>query len=109
MKAYNKKGLITGTIFCVIGAFSLIKNLTVPSDLMILQIRNIVISFLALSIGLNSLIRALSKKCTEEDISSKINVRNQYCQIEKSMFSVCHSSSTYLHLRNIVYDCILFY
>lgn len=44
MKAYNKKGLITGTIFCVIGAFSLIKNLTVPSDLMILQIRNIVIS-----------------------------------------------------------------
>ena len=47
MKAYNKKGLITGTIFCVIGAFSLIKNLTVPSDLMILQIRNIVISFLA--------------------------------------------------------------
>lgn len=47
-----------------------------PSDLMILQIKNIVISFLALSIGLNSLIRALSKKCTEEDISSKINVRN---------------------------------
>lgn len=108
MKAYNKKGLITGTIFCVIGAFSLIKNLTVPSDLMILQIRNIVISFLALSIGLNSLIRALSKKCTEEDIL-KNKCKKQYCQIEKSMFSVCHSSSTYLHLRNIVYDCILFY
>ena len=26
MKAYNKKGLITGTIFCVIGAFSILKK-----------------------------------------------------------------------------------
>lgn len=66
MKACNKKGLITGTIFCVIGAFSLIKNLTVPSDLMILQIRNIVISFLALSIGLNSLIRACLKNAQKK-------------------------------------------
>lgn len=76
MKIYNKKGIIIGIILCVISVYSLIRDLITPSDLMILQIRNIVISFLALSIGLNSLIRALSKKCTEEDISSKMNVRN---------------------------------
>lgn len=40
------------------------------------------ISFLALSIGLNSLIRALSKKCTEEDISSKMNVRNRIVKLK---------------------------
>lgn len=100
MKAYNKKGLITGTIFCVIGAFSLIKNLTVPSDLMILQIRNIVISFLALSIGLNSLIRALSKKCTEEDISSKINVRNSIVKLK----SLC---SALVILQALIFICVI--
>lgn len=100
MKAYNKKGLITGTIFCVIGAFSLIKNLTVPSDLMILQIRNIVISFLALSIGLNSLIRALSKKCTEEDISSKINVRNSIVKLK----SLC---SAFVILQALIFICVI--
>lgn len=77
-----KKNLITVTIFCVIGAFSLIIDLTVLSDLMILQIKNIVISFLALSIGLNSLIRTLSKKCIEETISSKMSVRNHIIKLK---------------------------
>lgn len=68
---------------------------------MILQIRNIVISFLALSIGLNSLIRALSKKCTEEeDISSKINVRNSIVKLK----SLC---SAFVILQALIFICVI--
>ena len=78
----------------------MIKDLTVPSDLMILQIRNIVISFLALSIVLNFLIRVWSKKCTEEDIFSKMNVRNHIVKFK----SLC---SAFVILQVLIFIGIL--
>lgn len=54
---------------------------------MILQIKNFVISFMVLSIGLNSLIRAFSNNCTKEDIVSKNNVRNRIIKLKSQSSS----------------------
>lgn len=76
MKVYNKKGLIVGIVLCVMGTFSLIKDFIMPADLMILQVKHIIISFLLVSVGLNYIIRALSQKNTEEDIAETKDIRN---------------------------------
>lgn len=87
MKVYNKKGLVTGSIFCVMGVYILIKSLVAPSDGMISEIKHFVIAFLMLLIGLNCVIRAFSKKCTEEDRSSKKSVRNRIVKSKSQSLS----------------------
>ena len=87
MKVYNKKGLIIVIILCVMDVYSLMKDLITPSNWMILQIKNFVISFMVLSIGLNSLIRAFSNNCTKENIVSKNNVRNRIIKLKSQSSS----------------------
>lgn len=87
MKVYNKKSLIIGIVLCVMGVYSLVKDLITPSNLMIIQIKNFVISFLILSIGLNSLIQAFFNKCTKKDIATKNNERNRMVKLESQSVS----------------------
>ena len=74
---------------------------------MILQIENFVISFMVLSIGLNSLIRAFSNNYTKEGIVLKNNVRNRIIKL-KSQSSSFVIFQALIFIR-VILSIIIFY
>lgn len=77
MKIYNKKGFFSGIICIVLGMWSLFWDFGNPNHNLIVQIRDIVLSIVLISIGITSFWRAFLKKATKEDFIEENDERNK--------------------------------
>lgn len=77
MKIYNKKGLLSGVICTLLGVWSIFWDFGNPNKNLIVQIRDIVLSIVLLSVGITSFWRAFSKKATKEDFIEENDERNK--------------------------------
>ncbi len=77
MKIYNKKGLLSGVICTLLGVWSIFGDFGNPNHNLIVQIRDIVLSIVLLSVGITSFWQAFSKKATKEDFIEENDERNK--------------------------------
>lgn len=77
MRIYNKKSLIIGLLFCLLGLFNLITGWTHD-----FRIRDMVLIFLLFCIGISRLVRSLSKQCSKEDLLEEKDERNQLVNVK---------------------------
>lgn len=96
MKIYNKKGLLSGVICTLLGVWSIFWDFGNSNHNLIVQIRDIVLSIVLLSVGITSFWRASSKKATKEDFIEENDERNKL---------IVYKSKS--RMLDIVY-CILF-
>ena len=80
MKVYNKKGLIWGIIWLLLGMSSMVISMIKPDDFLPGRIKDALVAGLLLIIGGVSIFRAFSKKASDEDKLEEKDERN--CLIE---------------------------
>lgn len=114
MKIYNKKGFTFGVLATILGIFSLTKDIIYPEDWLTLQTKHVVFSIIILLFGIIALIRAFSKKATQEDRIESMDERNRLIKLKSeaksgnimfwitTIISICGFLSYYL-TENIVY------
>lgn len=93
MKIYNKKGLVLGLFWTVIGGGGLILELIRPSDNTTVLIRNIVVFALLLLIGIRQIVHAFSKLATRDDMVEEHDERNKFIKLKtgSTMFKVAQA------------------
>ncbi|MGR3779554.1 hypothetical protein ACT1UG_28950 [Bacillus paramycoides] len=77
MKVYNKKGLIWGVIWTILGGWTLVLSIIKPNDFLPGQIKNVLLSALLITIGISGFIRAFSRKATQVDLVEEQDERNR--------------------------------
>ena len=93
MKIYNKKGLILGIFWTVIGGGGLILELIRPSDSTAVFVRDIVLFSMLLLFSIRQIVRAFSKSATREDMVEERDERNRYIKLKtgSTMFKVAQA------------------
>ena len=77
MKLYNKKGLLLGLFWFLVGISGLILELVKPGNNMAVHIRDIVLFSLLLLFSIRQIVRAFSKTATREDMVEERDERNR--------------------------------
>ena len=90
MKLYNKKGLIFGLFWTILGVSALILELVRPSGNTAVFIRDIVLFSLLILFGVRQAVRAFSMTATREDMVEERDERNRYIKLKtgSTMFKV---------------------
>lgn len=99
MKIYNKKGLIWGVVWFILGSGLLVIKTLEPESILPEQIKDVVIALLLIMIGIGSVIRACSKRATREDKLEKLDERNQLVELK--------TKSKSFQLTNIICFCLM--
>ncbi|MER0279520.1 hypothetical protein ABRY18_04910 [Clostridioides difficile] len=106
MKIYNKKGFTFGVLATILGICSLTKDIIYPEDWLTLQIKHVVFYIIILSFGIITLIRAFSKKATQEDRIESMDERNRLIKLK----SEAKSGNIIFWITTIISICsFLFY
>lgn len=77
MKIYNKKGLVLGIVWFILGGWLFASSILEPESFLPGQVKNIVLSLVLVLIGISTFIRAFSKKATREDMIEGEDERNR--------------------------------
>ena len=87
MKLYNKKGLVLGLFWTILGVSALVLELVRPSSTAVF-IRDIVL--FSLLIGVRQVVRAFSRAATREDMLEERDERNRFIKLKtgSTMFKV---------------------
>ena len=90
MKLYNKKGLLLGLFWFLVGISGLILELVKPGNNMAVHIRDIVLFSLLLLFSIRQIVRAFSKTATREDMVEERDERNRFIKLKtgSTMFKV---------------------
>ena len=81
MKLYNKKGLLLGLFWFLVGVSGLILELVKPGNNMAVHIRDIVLFSLLLLFSIRQIVRAFSQTATREDMVEERDERNRLVQL----------------------------
>ena len=90
MKLYNKKGLVFGLFWTILGVSALVLELVRPSGNTAVFIRDIVLFSLLILFGVRQVVRAFSRAATREDMLEERNERNRFIKLKTGsiMFKV---------------------
>lgn len=90
MKLYNKKGLVFGLFWTILGVSALVLELVRPSGNTAVFIRDIVLFSLLILFGVRQVVRAFSRAATREDMLEKRDERNRFIKLKtgSTMFKV---------------------
>lgn len=77
MKVYNKKGLIWGVLWTILGGWTLVLDIMKPNDFLPGQIKNVLMSALLIAIGISGFIRAFNRKATQLNLVEEQDERNR--------------------------------
>lgn len=93
MKLYNKKGLVSGLFWTVLGVSALILELVRPSGNTAVFIRDIVLFSLLILFGVRQAVRAFSMRAAREDMVEERDERNRYIKLKtgSTMFKVAEA------------------
>ena len=93
MKLYNKKGLIAGLFWTVLGVSALILELTRLSGNTAVFIRDVVLFSLLILFGVRQAVRAFSMRAAREDMVEERDERNRYIKPKtgSTMFKVAEA------------------
>lgn len=93
MKIYNKKGLVLGIFWTIIGGGGLALELIRPSGNTAVFVRDIVLFSLLLLFSIRQIVRAFSKSATREDMVEERDERNRYIKLKtgSTMFKVAQA------------------
>ena len=82
MKVYNKKGLLWGLFWTVLGLFSLYRAFVDPDSFWLQQVKSVVIAAVVLLMGATGFVRAFSKSATREDRIAELDERNRLVKLK---------------------------
>ena len=90
MKLYNKKGLVFGLFWTILGVSALVLELVRPSGNTAVFIRDIVLFSLLILFGVRQVVRAFSSAATREDMLEERDERNRFIKLKtgSTMFKV---------------------
>ena len=90
MKLYNKKGLVFGLFWTILGVSALVLELVRPSGNTAVFIRDIVLFSLLILFGVRQVVRAFSKAATREDMVEERDERSRFIKLKtgSTMFKV---------------------
>ncbi len=90
MKLYNKKGLVFGLFWTILGVSALVLELVRPSGNTAVFIRDIVLFSLLILFGVRQVVRAFSRAATREDMLEERDERNRFIKLKtgSTMFKV---------------------
>ena len=90
MKLYNKKGLVFGLFWAILGVSALVLELVRPSGNTAVFIRDIVLFSLLILFGVRQVVRAFSRVATREDMLEERDERNRFIKLKtgSTMFKV---------------------
>jgi len=90
MKLYNKKGLVFGLFWTILGVSVLVLELVRPSGNTAVFIRDIVLFSLLILFGVRQVVRAFSKAATREDMVEERDERSRFIKLKtgSTMFKV---------------------
>ena len=90
MKLYNKKGLVFGLVWTILGVSVLVLELVRPSGNTAVFIRDIVLFSLLILFGVRQVVRAFSKAATREDMVEERDERSRFIKLKtgSTMFKV---------------------
>lgn len=90
MKLYNKKGLVFGLFWTILGVSALVLELVRPSGNTAVFIRDIVLFSLLILFGVRQVVRAFSRAATREDMIEERDERNRFIKLKtgSTMFKV---------------------
>ena len=89
MKLHNKKGLVFGLFWTILGVSALVLELVRPSSTAVF-IRDIVLFSLLILFGVRQVVRAFSRAATREDMLEERDERNRFIKLKtgSTMFKV---------------------
>ena len=89
MKLCNKKGLVFGLFWTILGVSALVLELVRPSSIAVF-IRDIVLFSLLILFGVRQVVRAFSKAATREDMVEERDERSRFIKLKtgSTMFKV---------------------
>lgn len=90
MKLYNKKGLVFGLFWTILGVSALVLELVRPSGNTAVFIRDILLFSLLILFGVRQVVRAFSRAATREDMLEERDERNRFIKLKtgSTMFKV---------------------
>ena len=90
MKLYNKKGLVFGLFWTILGVSALVLELVRSSGNTAVFIRDIVLFSLLILFGVRQVVRAFSRAATREDMIEERDERNRFIKLKtgSTMFKV---------------------
>lgn len=90
MKLYNKKGLVFGLFWTILGVSALVLEFVCPSGNTAVFIRDIVLFSLLILFGVRQVVRAFSKAATREDMVEERDERSRFIKLKtgSTMFKV---------------------
>ena len=90
MKLYNKKGLVFGLFWTILGVSALVLELVRSSGNTAVFIRDIVLFSLLILFGVRQVVRAFSRAATREDMLEERDERNRFIKLKtgSTMFKV---------------------
>ena len=90
MKLYNKKGLVFGLFWTILGVSALVLGFVRPSGNTAVFIRDIVLFSLLILFGVRQVVRAFSKAATREDMVEERDERSRFIKLKtgSTMFKV---------------------
>lgn len=81
MKLCNKKGLVFGLFWTILGVSALVLELVRPSSIAVF-IRDIVLFSLLILFGVRQVVRAFSRAATREDMLEERDERNRFIKLK---------------------------
>lgn len=93
MKLYNKKGLIFGLFWSVLGVSALVLEFVRPSGSTAVFVRDILLFSLLILFGVRQVVRAFSKSAAREDAIEERDERNKLIKLKtgSTMFKVAEA------------------
>ena len=90
MKLYNKKGLVFGLFWTILGVLALVLEFVRPSGNTAVFIRAIVLFSLLILFGVRQVVRAFSQAATREDMVEERDERSRFIKLKtgSTMFKV---------------------
>ncbi len=82
MKVYNKKGLILGVVWLIMGLWLLFIRVLEPENFLPEQIKDVIIALLLIIFGIGSITRAFSERLTQEEKTADQDERNQMIELK---------------------------
>jgi hypothetical protein len=82
MKIYNKKGLIGGILWTLLGFGTIISIFVKPDDFLPAQLKSLIVAIVLITIGVSSFTHAFSKKATREDMVQEHDERTRLIELK---------------------------
>ena len=120
MKVYNKKGLLWGLFWTVLGLFSLYRAFVDPDSFWLQQVKSVVIAAVVLLMGATGFVRAFSKRASREDKVEEQDGRSRLVRLKTSartlsilmwvqLGAMVLGLLPYVFTENLVWGCLFLF